>query len=114
MQPREFATWLAEALLAQPAIAKADVAGPGFLNLTIATEAQGAIVRAALEDFYGTGAELANKRINLEFVSANPTGPIHLGGARWAAVGSALGEILRARGAEVVREYYFNDSRRAD
>ncbi|MDX8143335.1 arginine--tRNA ligase [Lentzea sp. BCCO 10_0061] len=110
VQPREFATWLAEALLAQPAIAKADVAGPGFLNLTIATEAQGAIVRAALEDFYGTGSELANKRINLEFVSANPTGPIHLGGARWAAVGSALGEILRARGAEVVREYYFNDA----
>ncbi|MDX8053559.1 arginine--tRNA ligase [Lentzea sp. BCCO 10_0798] len=108
--PREFATWLAEALLAQDAIAQADVAGPGFLNLTIATEAQGAIVRAALEAGYGTGAELGGKRINLEFVSANPTGPIHLGGARWAAVGDALGRVLQARGAEVTREYYFNDA----
>ncbi|GLY54461.1 arginine--tRNA ligase [Lentzea sp. NBRC 102530] len=108
--PRDLATWLAEALLAHPAIAKADVAGPGFLNLTIATEAQGAIVRAALEDFYGTGSELVGKRINLEFVSANPTGPIHLGGARWAAVGDALGKVLQARGADVTREYYFNDA----
>ncbi|MET8757495.1 arginine--tRNA ligase [Lentzea sp. NPDC004782] len=108
--PRDLATWLAEVLRSQKAIAKADVAGPGFINLTIATEARGAIVEDALEDGYGTGTELAGKKINLEFVSANPTGPIHLGGARWAAVGDALGRVLEARGAEVTREYYFNDA----
>ncbi|WP_086668834.1 arginine--tRNA ligase [Lentzea kentuckyensis] len=108
--PRDFATWLADALREQPAIAKADVAGPGFLNLTIATEAQGAIVADALKDGYGTGAELTGQKINLEFVSANPTGPIHLGGARWAAVGDAIGRVLQARGAEITREYYINDA----
>ncbi len=108
--PRDFATWLADALREQPAIARADVAGPGFLNLTIATEAQGAIVEDALRDGYGTGDELKGRRINLEFVSANPTGPIHLGGARWAAVGDALGRVLEARGAEITREYYVNDA----
>ncbi len=108
--PRDLATWLADALRTQSAIAAADVAGPGFLNLTIATEAQGAIVRDALREGYGTGDELKGKKINLEFVSANPTGPIHLGGARWAAVGDALGRILQARGGEVTREYYFNDA----
>ncbi|GGU53568.1 arginine--tRNA ligase [Lentzea flava] len=108
--PRDFATWLADALAEQPAIAKADVAGPGFLNLTIATEAQGAIVEDALKDGYGTGSELAGQKINLEFVSANPTGPIHLGGARWAAVGDAIGRVLQARGAEITREYYINDA----
>jgi arginyl-tRNA synthetase len=110
VSPRDFATWLADALREQPAIARADVAGPGFLNLTIATEAQGAIVEDALRDGYGTGVELKGRRINLEFVSANPTGPIHLGGARWAAVGDALGRVLEARGAEITREYYVNDA----
>ncbi|WP_285745111.1 arginine--tRNA ligase [Lentzea sp. NBRC 105346] len=108
--PRDLAGWLAEALEQQPAIATAEIAGPGFLNLRIATEAQGAIVRDALEVTYGTGAELGGKKINLEFVSANPTGPIHLGGARWAAVGDALGRVLEKRGAAVTREYYFNDA----
>ncbi|PWK89473.1 arginyl-tRNA synthetase [Lentzea atacamensis] len=108
--PRDLATWLVEALRTQPAIAKADVAGPGFINLTIATEAQGAIVEDALKDGYGTGSELAGQKINLEFVSANPTGPIHLGGARWAAVGDAIGRVLQARGAEITREYYINDA----
>jgi arginyl-tRNA synthetase len=108
--PRDLATWLAEALRSQAAIAEADVAGPGFLNLTIATEAQGAIVADALKDGYGTGTELAGQKINLEFVSANPTGPIHLGGARWAAVGDAIGRVLQARGAEITREYYINDA----
>ncbi|RAS60691.1 arginyl-tRNA synthetase [Lentzea atacamensis] len=108
--PRDLATWLVEALRTQPAIAKADVAVPGFINLTIATEAQGAIVEDALKDGYGTGSELAGQKINLEFVSANPTGPIHLGGARWAAVGDAIGRVLQARGAEITREYYINDA----
>jgi arginyl-tRNA synthetase len=110
--PRELAGWLAEALAARPDIADAEVAGPGFLNLRLAADAQGAIVRDVLiaGDAYGHGDELAGRRINLEFVSANPTGPIHIGGTRWAAVGDALGRVLAGRGAEVTREYYFNDA----
>ncbi|WP_072807068.1 arginine--tRNA ligase [Rhodococcoides yunnanense] len=109
--PRDFAGWLAEALAAERAIASADVAGPGFLNIRLAADAQGAIVAQALAEgrSYGSGDALAGRKVNLEFVSANPTGPIHLGGTRWAAVGDALGRILTAQGAEVVREYYFND-----
>ncbi|MBY6414007.1 arginine--tRNA ligase [Rhodococcus sp. BP-252] len=109
--PRDFAGWLAEALAADSAIASADVAGPGFLNIRLAADAQGAIVAQALTAAasYGHGTALAGRKVNLEFVSANPTGPIHLGGTRWAAVGDALGRILTAQGAEVVREYYFND-----
>ncbi|NEW41778.1 arginine--tRNA ligase [Nocardia cyriacigeorgica] len=109
--PRELATWLAEALDATDAVAAAEVAGPGFLNIRLAASAQGAIleqVRSA-GAAYGTDDTLAGTKINLEFVSANPTGPVHLGGTRWAAVGDALGRILDAQGADVVREYYFND-----
>lgn len=109
--PRELAGWLAEALSGTDAVASAEVAGPGFLNIRVAASAQGAIleqVRAAGVN-YGTADTLAGTRINLEFVSANPTGPVHLGGTRWAAVGDALGRILAAQGAEVTREYYFND-----
>ncbi|NEW52555.1 arginine--tRNA ligase [Nocardia cyriacigeorgica] len=109
--PRELATWLAEALDATDAVAAAEVAGPGFLNIRLAASAQGAIleqVRSA-GAAYGTADTLAGTKINLEFVSANPTGPVHLGGTRWAAVGDALGRILDAQGADVVREYYFND-----
>ncbi|MCZ4080245.1 arginine--tRNA ligase [Rhodococcus sp. H36-A4] len=109
--PRDFAGWLAEALAAEPAVASAEVAGPGFLNIRLAADAQGAIVAQALAEgaSFGSGTLLDNVKVNLEFVSANPTGPIHLGGTRWAAVGDALGRILSAQGAEVVREYYFND-----
>ncbi len=111
VNPRELATWLAEALTAADGIDSAEVAGPGFLNIRLAADAQGAIVAKVLAEgaAYGTGSDLANTRINLEFVSANPTGPIHLGGTRWAAVGDALGRILTAQGGEVTREYYFND-----
>lgn len=109
--PRDLATWLAAALTASDGIDSAEVAGPGFLNIRLAADAQGAIVAKALVDgaAYGSGDSLAGKRINLEFVSANPTGPIHLGGTRWAAVGDALGRILSTQGADVTREYYFND-----
>ena len=109
--PRDLAGWLADALTAHDAIASADVAGPGFLNIRLAPDAQGAIVTkvAADGERYGRSDALAGTKINLEFVSANPTGPIHLGGTRWAAVGDALGRILSARGADVTREYYFND-----
>ncbi|MBF6101418.1 arginine--tRNA ligase [Nocardia cyriacigeorgica] len=109
--PRDLATWLAEALDATDAVAAAEVAGPGFLNIRLAASAQGAILEQVRKSgaAYGTADTLAGTKINLEFVSANPTGPVHLGGTRWAAVGDALGRILAAQGAEVVREYYFND-----
>ncbi|TQM28481.1 arginine--tRNA ligase [Nocardia bhagyanarayanae] len=109
--PRELATWLADALSATEGVSSAEVAGPGFLNIRLAAAAQGAIVRKVLTAgvTYGTADTLAGTRINLEFVSANPTGPIHLGGTRWASVGDALGRILAAQGADVTREYYFND-----
>ena len=109
--PREFAGWLATALTDADGIAAAEVAGPGFVNLRIETAAQGVIVAdiAAAGAEYGHSGLLAGRSINLEFVSANPTGPIHIGGTRWAAVGDALGRLLATQGARVVREYYFND-----
>ncbi|MGW5313477.1 arginine--tRNA ligase [Nocardia thailandica] len=109
--PRELAGWLAEALSAADGIDLADVAGPGFLNIRLAKSAQGAIVAEILAEgpAFGTADTLAGRKVNLEFVSANPTGPVHLGGTRWASVGDALGRILAAQGAEVTREYYFND-----
>ncbi|MEV6139985.1 arginine--tRNA ligase [Nocardia sp. NPDC051990] len=109
--PRELATWLAAALADTDGIAAAEVAGPGFLNIRLAASAQGAILQQVLTAgaAYGTSGTLRGTRINLEFVSANPTGPVHLGGTRWASVGDALGRILAAQGADVTREYYFND-----
>ncbi|KUI04463.1 arginine--tRNA ligase [Mycobacterium sp. IS-3022] len=109
--PRELAGWLATALADQDGIAAADVAGPGFVNLRLEASAQNVIVTdvlAAGAD-YGHSDALGGQHINLEFVSANPTGPIHIGGTRWAAVGDALGRLLSTQGARVVREYYFND-----
>jgi arginyl-tRNA synthetase len=110
--PRELAGWLAEELAGRDGVASAEVAGPGFLNLRLAADAQGAVVGEVLAAGagYGGGDELAGRAVNLEFVSANPTGPLHLGHTRWAAVGDALGRVLAARGAKVTREYYFNDA----
>jgi arginyl-tRNA synthetase len=110
--PRSVAELLAEELRARPGIAAVDVAGPGFLNITLA---QGALGRIAVDAVtagaaYGHTDTLAGQRLNLEFVSANPTGPVHIGGTRWAAVGDALGRLLEASGATVTREYYFNDA----
>ncbi len=112
LAPRELAEALADVISNTDGVESAEVAGPGFLNLRLAADAQGEIVRRVLEAgaAYGHGTTLAGHRINLEFVSANPTGPIHLGGTRWAAVGDALGRVLAAQGAEVTREYYFNDA----
>lgn len=112
LQPREFAQELAAVISASPGVDSAEVAGPGFLNLRLAADAQGEIVWQVLREgtAYGRGTTYEGRRINLEFVSANPTGPIHLGGTRWAAVGDALGRLLAAQGAEVTREYYFNDA----
>ncbi|MGO2829510.1 arginine--tRNA ligase [Corynebacterium casei] len=111
VNPRELATWLAEALAESDAIDVAEIAGPGFLNIRLAAAAQGEIVAkiAAAGEQYGHGEAMADVKVNLEFVSANPTGPIHLGGTRWAAVGDSLGRIFEAAGAVVTREYYFND-----
>ena len=110
-QPRELAQWLADALAGNDAIDEASIAGPGFLNIRLAAAAQGAIVAQVLNAgaAFGSNTTYQGKKINLEFVSANPTGPIHLGGTRWAAVGDSLGRVLEASGAEVTREYYFND-----
>ena len=109
--PRELAGWLAEDLATNSAIETVDVAGPGFLNIRLAAAAQGEIVGRILAEGerFGSSSELSDEVINLEFVSANPTGPIHLGGTRWAAVGDALGRIFAFRGASITREYYFND-----
>ncbi|WP_409331647.1 arginine--tRNA ligase [Trujillonella humicola] len=110
--PREVAEVLAGELSALPGIDRVDVAGPGFLNITLA---QGALGRIAVDavtagERYGRTDALAGLRLDLEFVSANPTGPVHIGGSRWAAVGDAIGRLLEAGGAEVTREYYINDA----
>lgn len=111
MNPREFADLLAAELAATDGIASAEVAGPGFLNIRVAAGAQGEIARRVVEagESYGSNDTYAGERINLEFVSANPTGPIHIGGVRWAAVGDSLGRLLSFSGGDVTREYYFND-----
>ncbi len=109
--PRELAGWLAEALAQADGVASAEVAGPGFINLRLEASAQAKVVDKVIDagDRFGHADTLAGRKINLEFVSANPTGPIHIGGTRWAAVGDALGRLLSTQGADVVREYYFND-----
>ena len=110
--PREVAELLAGDLRTQPGIARVDVAGPGFLNITLAQGALGQIAVNAVTGgaAYGRTDVLAGQKLNLEFVSANPTGPVHIGGTRWAAVGDALGRLLEACGADVTREYYLNDA----
>jgi arginyl-tRNA synthetase len=110
--PREVAEVIAARLREHPGIATVDVAGPGFLNITLAADALGALVGTVLRAgaSYGRTDVLAGQRINLEFVSANPTGPIHVAHTRWAAVGDSLARLMEASGAEVTREYYFNDA----
>ncbi|MCI7304926.1 MAG: arginine--tRNA ligase [Trueperella sp.] len=109
--PRALAELLKARIVGAQAIAGVDIAGPGFMNITLNAAAAGELARTIVEagDSYGTGKALAGSTVNLEYVSANPTGPIHVGGARWAAVGDSLSRILKANGADVVREYYFND-----
>ena len=109
--PREIAEAIAKALLDVEGIAAVDVAGPGFLNITLDSASLGRLARTIVEQGtdYGRSAALAGEKVNLEFVSANPTGPVHIGGVRWAAVGDSLARVLQASGAEVSREYYFND-----
>ncbi|MBM3669247.1 MAG: arginine--tRNA ligase [Actinobacteria bacterium] len=109
--PREIAQALATRLAQASGIASADVAGPGFVNIRLESAAQGEIARSAVTagpDF-GRGSALRGRRVNVEFISANPTGPLHLGHTRWAAVGDALARVLAAAGAEVTTEFYIND-----
>ncbi len=112
LPPRKIAEVLARRLAAVTGISAVDIAGAGFLNIRLDTAAAAAVVGQAVAAGvgYGSSDALAGKQINLEFVSANPTGPVHIGGARWAAVGDALGRVLSTQGATVVREYYFNDA----
>lgn len=110
--PRELAAALADRLGQAPGIKSVEVAGPGFLNIRLDAAAAGELARVVVRAGrqYGRSRALAGQRVNLEFVSANPTGPIHIGAVRWAAVGDALARLLRAVGADVTTEYYFNDA----
>ncbi|SCL13120.1 arginine--tRNA ligase [Micromonospora inyonensis] len=110
--PRELAAALAEQLGRAPGVKSVEIAGPGFLNIRLDAAAAGVLARSIVQagPDYGRSDRLAGERINLEFVSANPTGPVHIGGVRWAAVGDALARLLRATGADVGTEYYFNDA----
>lgn len=111
MAPRKFAELLVQKLETTPGIEKLDIAGPGFINLFVSNQAAGGLVKTIVElgQRFGQNQSLAGVKLNLEFVSANPTGPIHLGGTRWAAVGDSLARVFEFSGAEVTREYYFND-----
>lgn len=111
MQPRAIADALAARLMADPRVAGADVAGPGFLNLRLEPAAWQGLVRAVLEQGtgYGRSSLGAGRKVNVEFVSANPTGPMHVAHARGAVVGDALAALLDFAGYQVTREYYIND-----
>ena len=111
MSPRAVAELLQSDLLALPEVTAVDIAGPGFINITLNRSNQAELVSTILSSpaTYGTGNSLAGISINLEFISANPTGPLHLGHTRWAAVGDSLGRVLSAAGAKVIREFYIND-----
>lgn len=109
--PREVAQLLIEELSKEKSIKKIEIAGPGFLNFTLDTASLGELARTIVEkaDEFGKTESLKNQTINVEFISANPTGPLHLGHTRWAAVGDAIARVLAASGAKVVREFYIND-----
>lgn len=111
LPPRTIADMLASLLRDVPEFAAVDVAGPGFVNITLGAQTLGAVAAQVVQAgaMYGRGAALAGLRINVEFISANPTGPLHLGHTRWAAVGDALARVLGAAGAEVMTEFYIND-----
>jgi arginyl-tRNA synthetase len=111
VDPRGFAAEVGAALAEVEGIASAEVAGPGFLNIRLDAAAAGVLAQRIVEqgEAYGHGTLYDGVKINVEFVSANPTGPIHIGGTRWAAVGDSLARVFEAQGGVVTREYYFND-----
>ncbi|GAB2550135.1 arginine--tRNA ligase [Leucobacter ruminantium] len=110
--PRELAQEIAERAAGIDGVAKAEIAGPGFINITLDAASAGETARRVVEqgEAYGRGNALVGQHINLEFVSANPTGPLHMGHTRWAALGDSTARVLRAAGAEVTSEYYINDA----
>ncbi|MFJ6416905.1 arginine--tRNA ligase [Paeniglutamicibacter sp. NPDC091659] len=112
MNPRDFAQILATRLADAAGVAKVDIAGPGFLNITLEAGAAGELAKAIVEAgaAYGTNEALVGHNINMEFVSANPTGPLHIGHTRWAALGDSIARVLKASGATVTSEYYINDA----
>ncbi|MFZ9875856.1 MAG: arginine--tRNA ligase [Candidatus Nanopelagicales bacterium] len=109
--PRDVAQLLIEELKNEKSIEQIEIAGPGFLNFTLDTASLGELARVIIEkaNDFGKTDTLKNQTINVEFISANPTGPLHLGHTRWAAVGDAIARVLQASGAKVVREFYIND-----
>ena len=110
--PRALATLLVEELSKDPEIIKAEIAGPGFINLTLRPAVFTAVLKAAIEAGldYGRGAPKPEPRVNVEYVSANPTGPMHVGHGRGAVFGDALASLLAFAGHDVTREYYINDA----
>lgn len=112
MPPRAFADELVPGILAIEGVAEVEIAGPGFLNIRLEAGAAGELARVIVEagEGYGHNATLHGQTINLEFVSANPTGPLHIGHTRWAALGDSLARVLAASGATLVSEFYINDA----
>ncbi len=112
MPPRALADALAKALATVPEIAAAEVAGPGFLNIRLRPAALHAVIPAILAagEAYGDSEIGTGQRVNVEYVSANPTGPMHIGHCRGAVVGDALANLLAKAGFDVTREYYINDA----
>jgi len=112
MPPRELATALATRLGRLVGIKTVEVAGPGFLNITLDAASAGGLARTIVEagTAYGRNDSEAGHVVNLEYISANPTGPLHLGHTRWAALGDAMGRLLAASGATLTTEYYLNDA----
>jgi arginyl-tRNA synthetase len=111
LNPRDLAAQLANELQSVAGINSVEVAGPGFINIRLDAASAGVLAKNIVDAGanYGHGDLYRGVKLNLEFVSANPTGPIHMGGTRWAAVGDSLARILQAAGGDVTREYYFND-----
>ena len=111
-KPRDIAEAIVEALPESESVTKVEIAGPGFINFFLATEAYAAEIRAIHErgDAYGRNQDGNNEKVQIEFVSANPTGPLHVGHGRGAAVGDCLARVLEANGWDVTREFYYNDA----
>src|SRR5690606_37392683 len=112
VNPRELAAEFAEGIRSIDGVSSVDVAGPGFINISLDAAAAGALAKTIVEsgDSYGNNDSLAGQTINLEFVSANPTGPLHIGHTRWAALGDSIARVLTASGAHMVSEFYINDA----
>ncbi|HEU0257758.1 MAG TPA: arginine--tRNA ligase [Microbacteriaceae bacterium] len=110
--PHAFAAEIAAELAAAAGVASAWPAGPGFVNIRLDAGVAGELARAIVRagERYGRGESEAGLRVNMEFVSANPTGPLHIGHTRWAALGDSIARVLRAAGAQVTSEYYINDA----